>query len=125
MDPGKSEDWGGGEEESTGRKVVALGDILGQPSKSVGVGVTVRKQLMQSRGFSHGLVRGKGSVYQCRKCGFDLWIWKIFWKRKWQPTPVFFFIYIYIILFIHVLAILGLHWCLGFSLVAASGGYAL
>ena len=22
-------------------------------------------------------------------CGFDLWVGKIPWKRKWQPTPVF------------------------------------
>ena len=21
--------------------------------------------------------------------GFDPWVWKIPWKRKWQPTPVF------------------------------------
>ena len=21
--------------------------------------------------------------------GFDPWVWKIFWSRKWQPTPVF------------------------------------
>ena len=20
---------------------------------------------------------------------FDPWVWKIPWKRKWQPTPVF------------------------------------
>ena len=23
------------------------------------------------------------------KCGFDLWVGKIPWRRKWQPTPVF------------------------------------
>jgi len=22
--------------------------------------------------------------------GFDLWVGKISWRRKWQPTPVFF-----------------------------------
>ena len=21
--------------------------------------------------------------------GFDPWVWKIPWRRKWQPTPVF------------------------------------
>ena len=21
--------------------------------------------------------------------GFNLWVWKIPWKKKWQPTPVF------------------------------------
>ena len=26
---------------------------------------------------------------QCRTCAFDLWIRKIPWKRKWQPTAIF------------------------------------
>ena len=26
---------------------------------------------------------------QCGRPGFDSWVWKIFWRRKWQPTPVF------------------------------------
>ena len=26
---------------------------------------------------------------QCRKWGFDPWIKKMTWRRKWQPTPVF------------------------------------
>ena len=29
---------------------------------------------------------------QCRsrgRCGFNLWIRKILWRRTWQPTPVF------------------------------------
>ena len=25
-----------------------------------------------------------------RRCGFDPWVGKISWRRKWQPTPVFF-----------------------------------
>jgi len=25
-----------------------------------------------------------------KRCGFDFWVGKIRWKRKWQPTPVFF-----------------------------------
>ena len=25
---------------------------------------------------------------QCRRSGFDPWVWKIPWRRKWQPTPV-------------------------------------
>ena len=35
---------------------------------------------------------GKESACQwkrCRKCGFDLWVGKIPWRRKWKPTPVF------------------------------------
>ena len=26
---------------------------------------------------------------RCKRCGFDLCIRKIPWRRKWQPTPVF------------------------------------
>ena len=32
------------------------------------------------------------SACQCRRhrrCGFDLWVGKITWRRAWQPTPVF------------------------------------
>jgi len=29
------------------------------------------------------------STCQCRRLGFDPWIRKIPWKRKWQPIPVF------------------------------------
>ena len=32
---------------------------------------------------------GKESTSQCRRCGFDSWVRKIPWRRKWQPTPVF------------------------------------
>ena len=26
---------------------------------------------------------------RCRRCGFDPWVRKIPWNRKWQPTPAF------------------------------------
>ena len=26
---------------------------------------------------------------QCRRHGFDPWVGKIPWRRKWQPTPIF------------------------------------
>ena len=26
---------------------------------------------------------------RCKRCGFDPWVEKIPWRRKWQPTPVF------------------------------------
>ena len=29
------------------------------------------------------------SSYQCRRYGFNPYITKIPWRRKWQPTPVF------------------------------------
>ena len=35
---------------------------------------------------------GKESIYRCRRCkrhGFHPWVWKIPWRRVWQPTPVF------------------------------------
>ena len=35
---------------------------------------------------------GKESSCRCRRCrrpGFDPWVGKIPWSRKWQPTPVF------------------------------------
>jgi len=25
----------------------------------------------------------------CRRPGFDPWVRKISWRRKWQPTPIF------------------------------------
>ena len=34
---------------------------------------------------------GKEPACQCRRrrwCGFDPWVGKIPWRRKWQPTPV-------------------------------------
>ena len=32
---------------------------------------------------------GKEPTYQCRRLGFDPWVGKIPWRKKWQPTPVF------------------------------------
>ena len=32
---------------------------------------------------------GKESACQCRRPGFDPWVGKIPWRRKWKPTPVF------------------------------------
>ena len=31
----------------------------------------------------------KESTCPCRRCGFELWVGNIPWRRKWQPTPVF------------------------------------
>jgi len=31
----------------------------------------------------------KESAWNCRRHGFDPWVKKILWRRKWQPTPVF------------------------------------
>ena len=32
---------------------------------------------------------GKESACRCRSHGFDPWVRKIPWRRKWLPTPVF------------------------------------
>ena len=32
---------------------------------------------------------GKASCLQCGRPGFNPWVWKISWRKKWQPTPVF------------------------------------
>ena len=32
---------------------------------------------------------GKRICLQCRRPGFNPWVRKIPWRRKWQPTPVF------------------------------------
>ncbi|XP_060272455.1 phospholipid-transporting ATPase IK isoform X9 [Ovis aries] len=32
---------------------------------------------------------GKESACQCGRDGFDPWVRKMLWRRKWQPTPVF------------------------------------
>ena len=33
--------------------------------------------------------RGKEFTCQCRRHGFNPWVRRIPWRRKWQPTPVF------------------------------------
>ena len=37
-------------------------------------------------GFPHG---SDGKESACRRPGFDHWVRKVPWRRKWQPTPVF------------------------------------
>ena len=40
----------------------------------------------------HRRLSGKESTCQCRRCrrhGFDPWVRKIPWRRKWQPIPGF------------------------------------
>ena len=39
-----------------------------------------------------GGASGKEPACQCRRykrCGFNPWVGKIPWRRKWQPTPIF------------------------------------
>jgi len=42
-------------------------------------------------GLMQGGTNDKELAYPCRRhkrCGFDPWVEKIPWRRKWQPTPV-------------------------------------
>ena len=51
----------------------------------------IRVVLFSSNGLPKWL-SGKESASQCRRpkrCGLSLWVEKILWRRKWQPTPVF------------------------------------
>ena len=31
---------------------------------------------------------GKESLFQCRSCRFDPWVWRVPWSRKWPPAPL-------------------------------------
>ena len=44
------------------------------------------KNLHTALGFPGGS-DGKSVCLQCRRPGFDPWVGKIPWRRKWQPTP--------------------------------------
>ena len=49
-----------------------------------------RLSIRTSLGFPGG-TSSKESAYRCsrhERCGFDPWVRKIPWRRKWQPTPV-------------------------------------
>ena len=52
-----------------------------------------REQICGSMGVSPGGSEVKGSASNAGDLGsipgFDLWVRKIPWRRKWQPTPVF------------------------------------
>ena len=43
--------------------------------------------LYNNKGFP-GTSNGKSICLQCRRPGFNPWVWKIPWRRNWQPTPV-------------------------------------
>ena len=50
--------------------------------------IEVGQSRLESEGFPCGS-DGKEPVCQYGGCGFDPWIRKIPWRRKWQPTLVF------------------------------------
>ena len=42
-----------------------------------------------ARDMASQVAQGSRIHLQCKRHGFDPWIRKIPWRRKWQPTPVF------------------------------------
>ena len=63
--------------------------------KAISGGVTLGKPPLPKHTLWVDLAHGasdKESAWQCswhKRCGFEPWIWKICWRRQWQPTPVF------------------------------------
>ena len=59
---------------------------LDRESKSVGKREVLKgnKRIKGFPGGSHGRV-----CLPCRRPGFNSWVGKIPWRKKWQPTPVF------------------------------------
>ena len=58
--------------------------IIKQNQKMALYSVVPSKQMGFPGDFS-----GKEPACQCKRVGFDPWVRKIPWRRKWQPTPVF------------------------------------
>ena len=78
--------------------VVAIGDdsLVGVHGfLTEGVSLLVEQELWGTRASVVGarmLIVGKEPACQCGRCkraGFNPWVGKIPWRRKWQPTPVF------------------------------------
>ena len=63
-----------------------------KPSYQPGVAQLRNPGFFATSAHTLGLPRwhsGKESACQHGRCGFDPWIRKILWRRKWQPSPVF------------------------------------
>ena len=62
------------------------------PGKHLGVGFLGHDILFLVFEGTAGLpwwLRGWSICLQCGRPGFDPWVGKIPWRRRWQPTPVF------------------------------------
>ena len=54
--------------------------------------VKLKKNKVKTSNRSHGLQKwrpGKEPICQCKRPGFNPWVGKIPWRKKWQPPPVF------------------------------------
>ena len=50
--------------------------------------LTIYRAVFIPLGFPGG-ASGKEPTCQCRRHGFDFWVWKVPWRKKWQPTLIF------------------------------------
>ena len=67
-----------------GSPALQIDALQSEPHPSMTTGKTIALIILDSD--------SKESTCQCmrcRKCGFDPWLGKIPWRRKWEPTPVF------------------------------------
>ena len=70
------------------------GSTLGQPQTAFQAWTSQGKQVSPSKMVDSvpsplRWLRVKESACQCRRCGFDPWMGKTPWIRKWPSTPVF------------------------------------
>ena len=56
---------------------------------AIPTGVVAKTRSQRIEGGIPGGSDRKESAHQYRRCRFDPWVWKIPWRRKRQPTPVF------------------------------------
>ena len=79
----------GGQTSQNGAKIGGRRTWLqGRVTSRSGAGQPSRASLNTFLGYS--LVAQRLSIcLQCRRPGFNPWVRKIPWRRKWQPTPVF------------------------------------
>ena len=52
--------------------------------------VLIYTSLQKRRASLPWWLSGEEPACQCQRCRFEPWVGKILWRRKWQPTPVFF-----------------------------------
>ena len=76
--------WGGKESDTAERLYFLPSMLYGFPGGSSGKEPTCQCRRHKRHGF-HSSV----GCLQCGRPGFDPWLGKILWRRKWHPTPVF------------------------------------
>ena len=81
-----------GEHRTLGKQDVLLTKLGPMWTSFRGRYCNLRRDLSLFRPFPSGTVVKSPPAMQetCRKHRFDPWVGKIPWRRKWQPTPVFF-----------------------------------